>query len=238
MPNRTFLILAILLMLLVPGVSRAAGEPESDPQLPEGLAEGWYANIDTNMGKILARLLPDQAPQAVAQFAALAEGRLERTDPTTGETTKFHFFDGAGVYLAKAGLRFEAGDSTGVAHGGPSLWVSPKEGAGPINFDAAGRLGLSLTSGRGASPYSFIVTASPQPQLTGRHPCFGEVVAGLDVVFRISEVKTLPNGRPIEPVVIEQVRVFSVGDPAPLREPDSYLSRPKRLAPRQRSRQD
>ena len=40
------------------------------------LDEGWYARLETDRGMILIRLLPDQAPQSVAHFAALAEGKL------------------------------------------------------------------------------------------------------------------------------------------------------------------
>jgi peptidyl-prolyl cis-trans isomerase A (cyclophilin A) len=238
MRNRILPVFALALVILTPELNAADGEPGVEPPPHENLSEGWYAQIDTSQGNIVVRLLPDQAPQAVAQFAALAEGKLDRTDPATGEASKARFYDGASVYLADAGLRFEAGDPTGAAYGGPSLWVSPREGGGPVNFDAAGRLGLNLTSGRGATPYSFIVTASPQPRLSGRYPCFGIVVKGLDVVLSISEVKTLPNGRPIEPVTIERVGIFSVGEPPPLQEPDSYQSRPKRLAPRPRPRQN
>ena len=43
----------------------------------EELAPGWYARIDTSMGRIVVQLLPEQAPQAVAQFVALARGEVE-----------------------------------------------------------------------------------------------------------------------------------------------------------------
>lgn len=232
MPNPTLPIVALSLALLAPGAARCDDPPAIEPGLPENLPVGWYARIETSMGRIVARLHPEQAPQAVAQFAALAGGELERADPLTGEVGKCHFYDGVSVYLATAGIRFEAGDPTGVAHGGPSLWVSPQEGHGLVDFLEGGRLGMNLVPGRGASPYGLIVTAWPQPRFVGQFPCFGSVVSGLDVVARISEVKTHPSGRPIEPVVIEQVRVFSVGDPPPLAEPVSYEAKRKKLAPR------
>jgi hypothetical protein len=45
--------------------------------LPGFVPQGWYARLDTDKGPIVAKLLPDQAPQSVAHFAALAQGRLE-----------------------------------------------------------------------------------------------------------------------------------------------------------------
>ena len=43
-------------------------------------------------------------------------------------------------------------------------------------------------------------------------------------VYRITEVKTHKNGRPIEPVTIEKIRIFSVGNPPPIPEPDAVRS--------------
>ena len=62
------------------------GEPDAAAGFvpAEGLAEGLYARIETSLGRIVARLLPEQAPQSVAHFAAMAEGQLEWFDMTTG----------------------------------------------------------------------------------------------------------------------------------------------------------
>ena len=201
--------------------------------LPEHAPEGWYARIETSMGVIIAKLLPEQAPQAVAHFAQLARGELPWTDLLTGETRKGRFYDGSQVHRAVAGMRFEAGDPTGTGRGGPAIYI-PEEGLGPVNFDTAGRLGMTRAPGHRISAYQFFVTASAQPFLTGRHPCFGVVVSGRDVVMAISGVKTYSNGRPIDPVTIESVRIFAVGDPAPLPKPEPYhpSQRQIRLVPR------
>jgi len=238
MRHRILPPLILLLIFFVPVGVWSSDKAEIDPQLSENLPEGWYARIDTTMGRFVAQLLPEQAPQAVAQFVALAEGTLERRDPVTGDMLEGPYYDGTSVYRAEAGIRFEAGDPTGTGRGGPPLWVSSKEGSGPISHHGAGRLGLNLTPGRGASPYSFFVTASAQPQLSGRYPCFGTVVSGSDVVMRICGVKTHRNGSPIEPVLINRVRIFAVGDPPPLQEPLSYQGKPGRLAPRQPASED
>ena len=86
----------------------------------DGLPVGWYAVIDTSLGRILARLLPEQAPQAVAHFAALAEGRLEWNDPFTGKPRRDPYYDGVVIHRVAAGQRFEAGDPTGTSRGGGS----------------------------------------------------------------------------------------------------------------------
>jgi cyclophilin family peptidyl-prolyl cis-trans isomerase len=239
MRYRTLSALTLLLTLVIaPTAAGSDGTAEVETQPGEELAPGWYARIDTSMGRIVARLLPGQAPQAVAQFVALAKGEVERTDPMTGEAIEGPYYDGTGVYIAKAGIRFEAGDPTSTGGGGPPLWVSPREGAGPTNFHAAGRLGLNMIPARGASPYSFFITAAAQPQFSGLFPCFGVVVQGLDVVVRITEVKTRRDDRPIEPVLINKVRIFTVGDPPALAEPVSFQGKRKKFAPRPRPQAD
>ena len=51
----------------------------------------------------------------------------------------------------------------------------------------------------------FIVTAEACPWLDGRHTVFGRVVAGQDVVDRISQVERDGRDRPVAPITIDRV---------------------------------
>lgn len=191
---------------------------------PDDLLQGWYARIETSLGRILVKLHPEQAPQAVAHFAGLAEGTLEWLDSATGEPPKSPYYDGIQIHFAKAGYLFEAGYRHGNTRA-PPLFV-PHEGQSKSGFShRGGRLGMK-TIGAGISGVVFFVTASPMRGFDGKYPCFGSVVSDLETVFRITEVTTYDNGRPIEPVTIEKIRIFSVGDPPPLPEPLPYTPQP------------
>jgi peptidyl-prolyl cis-trans isomerase A (cyclophilin A) len=190
---------------------------------PVGLEPGWYARIETSKGRIIALLHPDQAPQSVTHFVGLAEGTLEWTDPILGEPQKGRFYDKIHVDLAKAGERFEAGGlEADPSRTPPVIYVSPAEGKGPVNFAATGRLGMTSSYGSRISAVKFFVTAAPAPYFNNHYPCFGSVVEGLSVVRRITEVKAHSGGRPIEPVEIHKIRIFAIGDPEPLPEPEPY----------------
>jgi cyclophilin family peptidyl-prolyl cis-trans isomerase len=229
-------IFAVSILFLIVAAFAGEEKTEAEFQPPEGLHPGWYARIETDMGRIIARLLPEQAPQAVAHFAALAEGELEWLDHATGETHKAPFYDGVQVYKAEAGYRFEVGGSSGTGRGGPLLYL-PREGLeGPVDFSGAGRLGMTRSpDGPQFSAFRFFVTYGARPRLTGLYPCFGVVVSGREIVLEISAVKTYSNGRPIDPVLINEIRIFSVGEPEPLPEPLPHKPEPRRMLDRRDS---
>lgn len=224
MNRRLFLRWMALTVVIIASPLVLAEEIDDAFTPPEGLSEGWYGRIETSMGRIIVRLLPDQAPQSVAHFAAMAEGRLEWFDRIAGESRKGPYYDGNKVHKAVAGHMFEAGGPRGTGQGSPELFV-PLENRGSVTFNGPGRLGLAKQFGQ-ISGVQFFVTAAALPRLVAYHPCIGIVVSGQDVVTRITEVKTHRNGQPIEPPVIERIRIFAVGDPAPLPEPVPY--RPQR----------
>jgi cyclophilin family peptidyl-prolyl cis-trans isomerase len=225
-PLRGTMGLALLGALMAPTLTARGEEPSP---LPANLPAGWYAQIETSLGSILARLVPDQAPQAVAHFAALAQGRFAWIDPATGKTEKSPYYDGIPVTRAVASSLFEAGGARGEGQGVPEVFV-PNEGVGAINFTRPGRLGMARAPTGGHSGVRFFVTASGHPWFNTNHPCIGEVVEGLDVVARISEVKTYGNGRPMKTVWIHRIRVVPVGSPPPLPEPELYV--PKAVQPK------
>jgi cyclophilin family peptidyl-prolyl cis-trans isomerase len=150
---------------------------------------------------------------------------LQWFDQNTGALNKAPYYDGIPVHRAEAGMLFEAGDRTGTGYGAPDINVPPETG-GPVDFSLPGRLGMARGAGH-ISGVLFFVTASGHGWLNRYHPCFGEVVSGLDVVLRISTVKTQDSGRPLDPPTIQKIRIFKVGEPAGLPEPQPYY--PERL---------
>ena len=45
------------------------------------------------------------------------------------------------------------------------------------------------------------------PQLDGNYAAFGKVTKGIEVVDAIASVRTSPNDRPLEAVVIKDIRI-------------------------------
>jgi len=217
---RSVPVVTALLLVSLLAQPVQAGQLKEEFRPPDGLTEGWYARIETSLGRIIVRLLPEQAPESVAHFAALAEGRLEWNDPVTGQLRKGRYYDGAEVYRATAAQLFQVGQRSGAGDPTPFLYVPRKEGQ-PVNFGLAGRMG-NVRVGPKLSAARFQITATSMPGFSNTVPCFGVVAEGLDTVHLISTVKTHPNGQPLEPVIIERIRLFEIGEPEPLPEPVPY----------------
>lgn len=208
------IVVAALAALVVPAFGASLA-----PDLE--LSPGWYARIDTSMGRIVIRLLPDQAPNSVAHFVAFANGELEWMDPITGEMSTAPLFDGVAVQKSLADQRFELGTRRSDGKSFPWRYV-PEEGTGPVNFFRDYTVGMTQTDSGRIAAHQFFITAAPQPFLTPGYPCFGYVVDGKPVVREITNVTTYDNDRPVEPITIERVRAFSVGSAGELPEIVEY----------------
>jgi len=204
--------LAVALLAVTP-LALAKEQPAERPV-------GWYAIVKTTLGSFTVHLLPEQAPQTVAHFAAYAQGRLEFVDPFTGNTKKVPFYDGLKIHKVKYATRFEAGDPTATGHGMPLAYVPHEQG--PVDFAHPYRMGMTASSLQRISAVLFFVSMVAEPYLNSSHNCFGEVVEGREVIDRICRVPTNENKVPVDPVTIESVKIVKSGNPPPLAEPVPY----------------
>ena len=164
------------------------------------------ATFVTTMGSFTVRLMPEHAPETVANFMDLAHGGREWTDPRDGSSKSEPLYPETIFHRVIDGFMVQGGDPTGTGMGGPGYRFAdecPPEGP---SFDRPGLLAMA-NAGPNTNGSQFFLTVAPTEWLTGKHTIFGEVTDGYEVVEAISKVPTGPQDRPLEDVVLERVEI-------------------------------
>ena len=164
------------------------------------------ATFETNRGTITAELYDKEAPKTVENFAGLAEGTKEFTDPKTGQKTKRPFYDGLVFHRVIEDFMIQGGDPLGTGTGGPGYKFAD-EFSPKLRHSKAGILSMA-NAGPNSNGSQFFITLVPTPWLDNKHSIFGEVVEGLDVVQKIGKTATSkPHDRPVKPITIQTVKI-------------------------------
>jgi peptidyl-prolyl cis-trans isomerase A (cyclophilin A) len=175
-------------------------------------APGTYAVFDTSQGTIVCRLFEKEAPKTVANFVGLAEGTKEFTDPRTGQKEKRPFYDGLSFHRVIPQFMIQGGCPLGTGSGDPGYRFDD-EFHPSLRHDKAGKLSMAnagLQAGRGTNGSQFFLTVAATPWLDNKHTIFGEVVEGLDLAIKISELPRGANDKPKQPVLLKTLKIERV----------------------------
>ncbi len=165
-----------------------------------------HALFTTTEGNFKVRLFDSDVPNTVANFAGLAEGTKEFTDPKTGQKSKRPFFDGLIFHRVIEGFMIQGGDPLGTGTGGPGYKFAD-EFSPKLRHTKGGLLSMA-NAGPNTNGSQFFITLAPTPWLDNKHSIFGEVVEGMDVVEKIGKTPTSkPGDRPLKPITIQSVKI-------------------------------
>jgi peptidyl-prolyl cis-trans isomerase A (cyclophilin A) len=164
------------------------------------------AKFVTTQGSFTVRLMPEHAPETVANFVGLAIGSKEWKDPRGGRRTTEPLYAGTIFHRVIPDFMIQGGDPQGTGMGGPGYTFGDECPPGGPGFDRPGLLAMA-NSGPNTNGSQFFVTVAPTAWLTGKHTIFGEVIDGYDVAEAISRADTDRNDRPHQDVVLERVEI-------------------------------
>jgi peptidylprolyl isomerase len=161
------------------------------------------AVLTTNKGVIEIELYKDTMPITAGNFEKLVrEGYYDGI--------KFHrVIDG---FMIQGGDPLTKDDSMMArwGTGGPGYSIADEHVAGPLLSNVRGTISMANAGPNSGGSQFFInlvdntgLDFDKQP-LSSKHPVFGRVIAGLDIVDAIGNVPVGPGDRPVEPVVIEK----------------------------------
>ena len=120
------------------------------------------------------------------------------------------FYDGLTFHRIIPGFMIQGGCPDGTGMGGPGWHIKgefARNGvANPIKH-TRGVISMARAMDPNSAGSQFFIMHEDAPHLDGAYAAFGHVVAGMDVVDRIAATPTNYNDKPLEPVVMESVRV-------------------------------
>jgi peptidylprolyl isomerase len=124
------------------------------------------------------------------------------------ELTKKGTYDGVIFHRIIDGFMIQGGDPTGTGYGDPSIPNIPDEfthEGGNLN----NKYTISMANaGPNTGSSQFFINVADNNFLDGKHPTFGLVVEGRDVVDTIAKVQTGANDKPVEDVVIIKASIL------------------------------
>lgn len=159
----------------------------------ENSTDGIFAKIKTNKGLITIKLEYEKAPMTVANFVALAEGKMKNTAKAEGQP----YFDGIKFHRVIPDFMIQGGDPTGTGMGGPG-YAFADEIHPDLKHTRAGTLSMA-NAGPATNGSQFFITHKDTPWLDGKHAVFGYVTTGQEVVNAIAQNDVM------ESVTIERV---------------------------------
>jgi len=188
---------AFMAALLLLAVAAVAGCASTQPSGGDGMKRNSVAVFDTNMGAFSVQLWEDKLPITTANFIKLA---------------KQGFYNNTIFHRVISGFMIQGGDPTGTGSGGPGYAIKDEFVNGSSNLKYTIAMANTGQPDSGGSQF-FINLADntyldwdKQP-MTSRHPVFGKVVSGMDVVEAIGAVATGPADKPVQDVVIRSIRI-------------------------------
>jgi peptidylprolyl isomerase len=190
-PLRTF----ILSGLLIAGFIFCAGCTQSAPatdlatitagtvSMTQSAESQKLVKLETNMGNITIALDPAM-PVTAGNFETLV---------------KKGYYDGVIFHRVINGFMIQGGDPTGTGSGGPGYAIKDEFLKG--NRNDRGTISMA-NAGPNTGGSQFFINLVGNNFLDTKHPVFGKVVEGMDVVDKIAKVKTGPGDRPLQNVTI------------------------------------
>jgi peptidylprolyl isomerase len=177
--NTFYLAVSILVLAVIAGSASAAGEDNATKVL-----------LKTSMGDITIQLYDDM-PITTGNFQKLVEQG---------------FYNGVIFHRVIDGFMIQGGDPEGTGMGGPGYEIADE--FTDHNRNDRGTIAMA-NSGPNTGGSQFFINLVDNSFLDSKHPAFGKVIAGMDVVDAIAKVQKDANDRPLTDVKIIEAKIIS-----------------------------
>ncbi|MBU0460584.1 MAG: peptidylprolyl isomerase [Nanoarchaeota archaeon] len=154
------------------------------------------AVFETSMGEFEIELFTEEMPITTENFIKLA---------------KEGFYDGTKFHRVIAGFMIQGGDPLSKEESKKSMW-----GTGDPGYkikDEFGEVGnvkgtiAMANAGPNTGGSQFFINVVNNNFLDDKHPVFGKVVSGMNIVEKIAKVAKDSQDKPLEDVIVEKVTI-------------------------------
>ena len=153
---------------------------------------GTKVKLETNHGDIVIELYSKEMPITAGNFENLA---------------KKGTYDGVIFHRIIDGFMIQGGDPTGTGMGDSSIPIIQDEFT-QSKLDENNEYTISMANaGPNTARSQFFINIADNNFLDGKHPVFGKVVEGMDVVDKIAKLPKNAQDKPLEDVVITKASV-------------------------------
>ena len=178
----TFIIILILIFVAVFGGIKLTGNLVKNKMT--------IVTLETNHGNIVINLYSDM-PITTENFE---------------ELVKKGFYDNVIFHRIIDGFMLQGGDPTGTGTGGPGYTIEDEFTHAGGNQNNRGTISMA-NSGPNTGGSQFFINLVDNNFLDTKHPAFGKVIEGMEVVDEIAKVPTDTSDKPLEDVIIIKASV-------------------------------
>ena len=144
--------------------------------------------LETTLGDIKIELFEKDMPVTAGNFRKLVESG---------------FYDGIIFHRVIKDFMIQGGDPTGSGSGGPGYSI--KDEFGKNNKNNRGTISMA-NAGPNTGGSQFFINLVDNNYLDKKHPVFGKVIEGMEVIDTIGNTKTDRDDRPVQKVSIIKAR--------------------------------
>lgn len=164
------------------------------------------ALLETSAGDIEVELYTDEMPITASNFIKLAR---------SGFYDGLHFHRVIRSFMLQFGCPYsrDPEDPRAGTGDGPDGCIADEHPPGARLSNDAGTLSMANTGARNSGSCQFFINTVDNPYLDwftpgeSKHPVFGRVTRGMDVVQAIETMPTDSDDRPVQPVRVNRVTV-------------------------------
>jgi cyclophilin family peptidyl-prolyl cis-trans isomerase len=165
------------------------------------------ALLETSLGNLKVELYTDKMPQTAGNFVKLAK---------SGFYDGLHFHRVIDSFMIQFGCPHSKDPKSSRAGtgDGPQGTIADEHPANAKLSNEPGTLAMANTGAPNSGSCQFFINTVHNPYLDffspgpSKHPVFGRVIEGLDVLKKIEKTPTDSGDRPLTPVRMNKITVF------------------------------